>query len=147
LDMYRSVRFRQERWVLMEGNSQTGYFVSEKEKHVFGYLVIVYLVSSPFDLFPENTDFFQSDISCRPIPFLVQSSLTYVPVNLAVNVIDLHKQIPAHRGVTSVTRVVLGDFFQLILQKFGTLDMKSLGYLSLFLVDYLVHKLRIRLFH
>ncbi|MBW2259865.1 MAG: flagellar biosynthesis anti-sigma factor FlgM, partial [Deltaproteobacteria bacterium] len=33
------------------------------------------------------------DMSCRPILFLVQPSLTYAPVNLVVNVVDLHELI------------------------------------------------------
>jgi len=44
--------------LLVEGNGQARYFVSEKAKHVFGYLVIVYLISSPLDCFPEGTNFF-----------------------------------------------------------------------------------------
>lgn len=144
LNICRSGRDRERKRILVVGNAGR-YLVCEKAKHVLGYLVVIYPVYPPFDLFPEGTDFFNSDMTWRPI--LVQPCLTYAPVNLVVNVIDLHKQMPAHRAVTSVTRVVLGDFFQLILKEFGTLDMKSLGYLSLFPVDYLVHKLCICLLH
>ena len=107
---------------LVEGNGQTGYFVSENEKQVFSYPVIVYPVSPRSNRLPESMDFLQSDVRGRPILWLVESYLTHAPVNLAVNVWNLHQQIPTLCAVTSVTRIVLGALFQLILQKFRTPD-------------------------
>lgn len=146
-DMCLSGRPKEDKRVLLEGDGQTGYFVSEKEKHVFSYPVIVYSVNSRFDRLPENTDFLQSDMSRRLILCRVESRLTHAPLNLVVNVRDLHRQIPTHCAVTSVTRRVLDDFFQLLLQKFRALDNQSLGYVSFFLVDYFVHKLCVSLLH